>query len=117
MIIIDAKRWFQTLYGNTYHSVRVYIDSKLIGECLFTYGYGEQYLQSAFDILAENGIFPYEKTKELVTVNKGQGTREYQTPKESINKNEAYHQFIQDMRDNRDKYHITCVDVSRRKDL
>ena len=116
-ITIDARRWFQKTYGNTYHSVKVYVDNKYIGGCDFTYGYGEQYLMTAFETLTQNGIFPYQKTYDMVTVNKGQGAMEYQTPQEYINKNEAYHQFVQDMRTNRDKYHITCVDVERKRDL
>lgn len=115
-ITIDARRWHQRTYGNTYHSVKVYVRNFLVGECPFAYGYGEQYLRSAFDILSECGVFPYEKTRELVTVNAGK-TNEYQTPKESINRTEAYHKFRQDMMDNRDKYHTTCADVERKRDL
>lgn len=115
-ITIDARRWFQRTYGNTYHKVRVYVDNEFVGESPFTYGYGEQYLMSAFDILSEYGMFPYERTKELVTVNKGK-KNEYQTPKESINRHKAYGQFVQDMRENRGDYHITCVNVERKRDL
>lgn len=116
MIIIDARRWRDRVYGNTYHSVVVNVDGKVIGRCPFAYGYGEQYLMSAFEILADNGIFPYERTDELVTVKAGT-PMEYQTPKEAQNKMEAYHQFTMDMRENREKYYVTCADVERKKDL
>lgn len=124
MITIDARRWFQKTYGNTYHSVKVYVDNKLIGESGKHYGYGGSYLQTAHEILAKHGVFSYEHTKELIPVYKkdrttGQPTSEidYHTQKESQNSNKAYSDFIQDMRTNRAKYHVTCVDVSREKDL
>lgn len=110
-ITIDARRWFQKTYGNTYHSVRVYVNNELIGDHPLVYGHGEQYLMSAFEILSEHGIFSYEKTKELVTV------REYQRSKEGVNKEEAYSKFTMDMRENRQKYHVTCVNVGRQRDL
>ncbi len=116
-VTIEGRRWFERTNGNTYHSVSVYVNNELVGRQPFAYGYGEQYVQSAFDILTEFGMFPYEKTDELVTVNKGMGAREYQTPKESVNKTEAWHKFRQDMMDNRQKYHVSCVDVPRKKDL
>ena len=124
MIIIDAKRWFDKINGNTYHSVRVFKDSKELGYIPFQYGYGESYLQTAHEILAKNGIFDYERTKELVPVYKRINQRErstteidYHTPKESINKIKAYEEFTQDMRENCDNYHITVNDVQRKKDL
>jgi len=115
-ITIDARRWFERTNGNTYHSVNVYVNNELIGRCPFTYGYGEQYLQTAHDILAKNGIFSYRKTKKFTTVNAGM-VNEYQTPQEGINRTNAWHKFTQDMRDNRNRYHVTCCDVERKKDL
>jgi hypothetical protein len=57
--VITAKRWFQRTYGNTYHSVlieRVSGEGKAykrekIGYIPFAYGYDQQYLQTAADIL------------------------------------------------------------------
>jgi len=116
MITIEAKRWFQKTYGNTYHSVSVYKDGELIGRVAFRYGYGESYLQSAHQILADNGLFDWERTSELVPVCKG-GKVDYHTPKESINHNEAYRKFMQDMVDNRANYLVLVNDVTRRRDL
>lgn len=98
-VTIDARRWFRKTYGNTYHSVRVYTDNKLVGECLYTYGYGEQYLQTAHKLLQKAGIMPVtgERFKSGMDAD--------------------YYYFRQDISDNRGKYHITCVDVSRKKDL
>lgn len=58
---IVGKRWFQKLYGNTYHSVLVVVETSK-GESLeffepFNYGYGEQYLQTAHEILVNNELF------------------------------------------------------------
>ena len=61
---IIARRWFQSSYGNTYHSCRVLVDNELVGFVPFTYGYGEQYLQTALDILQKAGVF--KKTGEYL---------------------------------------------------
>lgn len=51
MTIIEAKRWFQKTYGNTYHSVSVWKDGKLIGRNPFAYGYDRHFLVTAAKIL------------------------------------------------------------------
>lgn len=51
---IYGKRWFQKSYGNTYHSVNVYVNDELL-RCDFAYGYGSQYLQTACDLLIDAG--------------------------------------------------------------
>lgn len=55
-IHIEGRRWFQRGPGNTYHSVRIFRDGELVAHLTPTYGYGEQYLQTAFDWLAEHGM-------------------------------------------------------------
>lgn len=50
-IVINAKRWFDKLYGNTYHSVRVYHNGNELGFIPFEYGYGNHYLQTAKKII------------------------------------------------------------------
>lgn len=57
MIIIDGKKWFQKSYGNTYHSVTVTVDGASIGNSGKHYGYGDQYIQTAFEMLQNNGYF------------------------------------------------------------
>jgi len=116
IVMIEAKRWFERTNGNTYHSVNVYVNNELIGRVPFTYGYGEQYIETAFDILAEWGMFPYEKTDELITVNAGQ-PNEYQTTLESRNRWDARGKFRHDQMENRQKYLVRCFDVKRKKDL
>jgi hypothetical protein len=99
IISIFAKRWFEKTNGNTYHSVKVYADGKLLGFKPFAYGYDEQYLQSAFEILQEAKIYP--NTEERL--------------KSGIKKD--YYQFMQDMREHRENFVVECADVARRKDL
>jgi len=53
---ISARRWFQKTYGNTYHSVSIYIDGQMVHRVPFAYGYGEQWLQTAIDWLRLNGF-------------------------------------------------------------
>jgi hypothetical protein len=56
-ISIQAKKWFDSVNGNTYHSAEVSVlepgaDSWIdIGRADFTYGYGEQYRQTAREII------------------------------------------------------------------
>lgn len=55
-IHIAGRRWFQRSAGNTYHAVTVHLPG---GETLSSgrhYGYGEQYLQTAWELLAARGL-------------------------------------------------------------
>lgn len=54
VIHVSGRRWFQTTYGNTYHSYNIYIDGEHVHYMPFAYGYGEQYLYNAFQWLREN---------------------------------------------------------------
>lgn len=50
---ITARKWFDNKNGNTYHNVYVTLfskDGKLELESGFTYGYGEQWNQTALDV-------------------------------------------------------------------
>ena len=57
-IVIEVKRWFDKINGNTYHSVNVYVNGEFIGRVPFAYGYDRQYLQTAHTMLQEVGIYP-----------------------------------------------------------
>ena len=98
-ITIIARRWFQNSAGNTYHSVKVYLNGKMIGENTFEYGYDRAYLQTAHKILQDAGV--YIKTGDHF--------------KSGASKD--YYGFSEDMRNYRDRFVIDCCDVSRRKDL
>lgn len=56
-IRIDCRRWFQTTYGNTYHSVRITHEGDLIAHEPLQYGYGEQCLQTAYIELWKLGVY------------------------------------------------------------
>lgn len=60
--IIEGKRWFDKINGNTYHSVSI-TNAKtntLIYCSGVVYGYDEAYKQTAFDFLIKNGLFKKE---------------------------------------------------------
>ena len=50
---VVGKRWFQKSYGNTYHSVKVYVNDEVLTEA-FTYGYEDAYRQTAHELLKQN---------------------------------------------------------------
>ena len=56
VIHISGKRWFQRTYGNTYHSYKIWIDGELVHYMDYDYGYGDQYLQGAWEWLAKNNL-------------------------------------------------------------
>lgn len=69
-LAIHGRRWFQTTFGNTYHSVEVivngYTPEKEVLTCDFRYGYGESYKQTAHDLLKNAG---YDCGKEYFDFN------------------------------------------------
>ena len=53
-IHITARRWYSKTYGNTYHSVKVYVNDDVL-KCNFAYGSGDQFLQTASELLIAAG--------------------------------------------------------------
>lgn len=53
-ITVIGRRWFQRLYGNTYHTVTVITDKDTL-QSPQTYGYGDHYLQTACEMLDKAG--------------------------------------------------------------
>ena len=86
---IIGRRWFDSKWGNTYHSVQVFVNNQLVGEEPYAYGYDDQYIQTAFEILQEHGYFA----------------------------DKSYYDFNDDRRYNRDRFLITVSDVKRKRDL
>jgi hypothetical protein len=68
-ILVDVKRWFQKSYGNTYHSVTIYVNDEVL-RTDFEYGYGRQYLRTAHTLLTEHDydVLPYNKFINSVSV-------------------------------------------------
>lgn len=87
MIIIDARRWFQKSYGNTYHSVTVTVDGVSLGNSGIHYGYGDHYLQTASAMLEKAGYF------------------------------EDWNDFCTWRRSNHEKCYVAVSDVARERDL
>ena len=98
-IVIEVKRWFDKINGNTYHSVNVYVNGEFIGRVPFAYGYDRQYLQTAHTMLQEVGIYPI--TGKIL----------------SSGANKDYYDFSNDMRKHKNKFVVTVADVGRKKDL
>ena len=59
-IDIDAKEWFDRINGNSYFSATVTVNFGMKNaksyKLLFQYGYGEQYIQAAKEVLTEQGL-------------------------------------------------------------
>lgn len=53
-IIVQGRRWFQKSYGNTYHTASVSIGDESYSSDK-TYGYGDQYIQTALELLHAHG--------------------------------------------------------------
>ena len=85
--IIEGRRWFDKINGNTYHTVFIVNTgtNKQIYESQVTYGYGDQYRHTAIDWLIANNYL-----KETDRFN---------------------HELM------RDEFYFNVVDVSRKKDL
>lgn len=99
-ITVIGKRWFERTNGNTYHSVSVYVDGVEIGCVPFMYGYGDQYIQTAHELLQKAQYYP-----------------------KTDNSSKDYWAFIEDQRNsiNHDngtsKFLFSVSDVGRKKDL
>jgi hypothetical protein len=67
-IVVEGRKWFDKINGNTYHSANIIVttdEGVKFFQAPFQYGYGEQYLYSAFKELEKVGIAKlkrYEKS-------------------------------------------------------
>lgn len=89
--IVEGRRWFDKVNGNTYHSV-VVTDAdtgKIVAEQPFEYGYDDQYKETAMKLLVSTGRLSKEDADNL----RGQ------------------HEIKRKM------FHFNVSDVSRKKDL
>lgn len=91
-IQVIGRQWFDKINGNTYHSVDVYQNNKLIGSESFQYGYDDGYKQTAFSILCELGIYSKKRRENGSYID--------------------YYKFTRE-----DNILFSVSDVSRRKDL
>lgn len=57
--IANACKWFDKVNGNTYHSVRITrTNDGAVIYCPYTYGYGDQYKQTALTAMEKAGWLP-----------------------------------------------------------
>ena len=59
-LYIQGRLWFDKSGGNTYHAVSISTNGKWLIDIGMTYGYGDQYLQTALDWLKKFGIVSKE---------------------------------------------------------
>jgi len=80
--IIVGKMWFDKTYGNTYHNTTVLNakTGKVVAQSGMTYGYGEQWKQTGYDMLIKKGLMKKKdrfnhdlKRQKFVFVNSGFG--------------------------------------------
>jgi len=88
--IIEGRRWFDKVNGNTYHSVKVFKNNEVIGDVSFEYGYDDAYVQTAYVLLSKND----DNFKDM-----------------------DHYEIETIFRNNRDKLYRTVSDVQRKKDL
>lgn len=83
-IVIEARRWSDKVDGNTYHSVKVYVNDKFVGRKPYAHGSDDQFLESAHKILQKAGVY---------------------------RKKEDYSKFRQDLFDHCNKFTLAVADV------
>ena len=57
-LFLEGRAWFDKLNGNTYHSVRIWLNGEILDIVPFTYGYENAYQQTAITKLVELGYLP-----------------------------------------------------------
>ena len=62
-VVVIGKRWFDRVNGNTYHTAMVLVNGQSLGKSPMTYGYDDQYLETAKGILLEHYDFPTGMTE------------------------------------------------------
>lgn len=63
-IKVFGRRWWNRSCGNTYHTVDIYLNGKLLHTTTMRYGHGGQYMDTAFAWLEDNGYLPKREHRE-----------------------------------------------------
>ena len=63
-LFIEGRLWFDKINGNTYHAVKIEANNKVIKYLPITYGYGNQYEQTALTWLKSYGLVS-EETRHI----------------------------------------------------
>jgi len=59
-LFFEGRAWFDKTYGNTYHSVRIWLNGEILAIIPIRYGYENAYQASAVSKLVELGYLPEE---------------------------------------------------------
>lgn len=57
-ISIVGRRWFRPVYGGTYHTAAITVDGQPVCKTERQYGYDQQYLETGWQWLEDNGYVP-----------------------------------------------------------
>jgi len=60
-ITIMGRKWFDKVNGNTYHSATILVDGRHVHKVDYEYGYGDQYVWSAWEWLDANGYIKIKR--------------------------------------------------------
>ena len=55
-ITVIGRRWFDSVNGNTYHSAEIFVNNEFYKKVDCKYGYGDHYLQSAYELLITDKV-------------------------------------------------------------
>ncbi len=75
-LFFEGRAWFDKMYGNTYHSVRIWVNGDIVAVVPMRYGYENAYQTSSIETLVELGYLPEFLSN---TTGPGRPTREYPT--------------------------------------
>ena len=67
-IRVEDRRWFQKTYGNTYNSVRIFIDGKPVVTLPEDYGYDSYYMQWAAEWMNQQGLTPGNEGRAYLSI-------------------------------------------------
>lgn len=92
-LFIECREWFDKINGNSYFSVRIWVDGGQVAILPFQYGYGDQFIYEAQKKLLELGYLPQEgKNRGLWSIAEAQGF-DYYTAKTSTKKAEMFKMY------------------------
>lgn len=57
-LVLVGRRWWNRRTGNTYHSVEIIVNGNPVQKIPYSFGYGQQYEDSAAEWLDANGYMP-----------------------------------------------------------
>jgi len=61
-VLVRGRRWRQHTYGNTYFTAEIFVNDKLVHKISREYGYGDHYLDVAWEWLEKNKYVPSRET-------------------------------------------------------